>query len=86
MLTNPGNNESKGPAIAKPTPFDRSRKWTEQFLHKINLIILAYKKDFPDKFTKIAYTLSYMKGRLAGIWSKNFTKARNTDNNWDKYA
>ena len=49
-------------------------------------MILAYKKDFPDKFTKIAYTLSYMKGRLAGIWSKNFTKARNTDNNWDKYA
>ena len=26
MLTNPGNNGSKGPAMAKPTPFDGSRK------------------------------------------------------------
>ena len=86
MLTNPGNTESKGPAMAKSTLFGENRKQTKQFLHEINLIILARKKDFPDGFTKIAYTLSYMKGGLAGIWSRNFTKAQNTDNNWRKYA
>ncbi|ETW83370.1 hypothetical protein HETIRDRAFT_316098 [Heterobasidion irregulare TC 32-1] len=86
MSTNPRNPESKGPAMAKPTPFDGNRKRTEQFLHKIDLMILARKYDFPDEFTKIAYTLSYMKGGSAGIWSRNFTKARNTNNDWDLYA
>ena len=49
-------------------------------------MILARKKDFLDEFTKITYALSYIKGGLAGIWSRNFTKAWNTDNDWRKYA
>ena len=49
-------------------------------------MILARKSDYPDEFAKIAYVLSYMKGGLAGIWSRNFTKARNTANDWDLYA
>ena len=71
--------------MAKPIPFDGNRKQTKQFLHKINLMILARKKDFLDKFTKIAYALFYMKEGLAGIWPRNFTKSRNTDNDWRKY-
>ena len=53
--------------MAKPTPFDGNRKWTEQFLHKIDLMILTRKKDFLDEFAKITYTLSYMKEGSAGI-------------------
>ena len=49
-------------------------------------MILARKKDFTDEFAKIAYALLYMKGRSAGIWSRNFTKAWNTDNDWEKYT
>ncbi|ETW75033.1 hypothetical protein HETIRDRAFT_120455 [Heterobasidion irregulare TC 32-1] len=67
MLTNPRNPESKGPAIAKPTPFDGNRKRTEQFLHEIDLMILARKYDFPGEFAKIAYALSYMKGGSAEL-------------------
>ena len=67
MSTNPGNTGSKGLAMAKPTPFDGNRKRMEQFLHEIDLIILARKSDFLDKFAKIAYALSYMKGGSAGI-------------------
>ena len=47
--------------MAKPTFFSGNRKGTKQFLHKINLMILARKKDFADEFAKIAYALSYMK-------------------------
>ena len=72
--------------MAKPTSFDGNRKWTEQFLHEIDLMILARKKDFPDKFAKIAYALSYIKGGLARIWSRNFTKAWNIDNDWGNYT
>ncbi|ETW76232.1 hypothetical protein HETIRDRAFT_329954 [Heterobasidion irregulare TC 32-1] len=86
MSTNPRNPESKGPAMAKPTPFDGNRKRTEQFLHEIDLMILARKHDFPDEFTKIAYALSYMKGGSAGIWARNFTKARNTNDDWNHYT
>ncbi|ETW77176.1 hypothetical protein HETIRDRAFT_118568 [Heterobasidion irregulare TC 32-1] len=86
MLTNTGNPGSKGPAMAKPTPFDRNQKRTEQFLHEIDIMILARKHDFPDEFTKIAYALSYMKRGSAGIWSRNFTKARNLNDNWDLYT
>ncbi|ETW77571.1 hypothetical protein HETIRDRAFT_326778 [Heterobasidion irregulare TC 32-1] len=86
MSTNPRNPESKGPAMAKPTPFDGNRKRTEQFLHEINLMILARKYDFPDKFAKIAYALSYMKGGSAGIWSRNFTKSRNEADDWMLYT
>ena len=49
-------------------------------------MILARKKDFADEFAKITYTLSYMKEGSAGIWSRNFTQARNALNNWAKYA
>ena len=49
-------------------------------------MILARKKDFLDKFAKIAYALSYMKGGLDRIWSRNFTKAQNTNNNWGNYT
>ena len=49
-------------------------------------MILARKHNFPDEFAKIAYALSYMKGGLAGIWSRNFTMAQNTNNDWNKYA
>ena len=49
-------------------------------------MILARKKDFPDEFAKITYTLSYIKEGSAGIWSRNFTQARNALNNWAKYA
>ena len=72
--------------MAKPTPFDRSQKRIEQFLHKINLMILARKNNFPDEFAKIAYALSYMKGGSARIWERNFTKARNTADDWGDYA
>ena len=58
----------------------------EQFLHKINLMILARKNNFPDEFAKIAYALSYMKGGSAGIWSRSFTKAQNTADDWGLYA
>ena len=58
----------------------------EQFLHKINLMILARKNNFPDEFAKIAYALSYMKGGSAGIWGRNFTKAQNTVDDWRDYA
>ena len=44
-------------------------------------MILARKKIFLDEFAKIAYALSYIKGGLARIWSQNFTKSQNTDNN-----
>ena len=71
--------------MAKPTLFNGNRKQTEQFLHEIDLMILARKKDFLDKFAKIAYTLSYIKGGSARIWSRNFTKAWNTNNDWRKY-
>ena len=64
--------------MAKATLFDGSRKQTEQFLHKIDLMILARKSDYPDEFTKIAYALSYMKGGSAGIWERNFIAAQNT--------
>ncbi|ETW85590.1 hypothetical protein HETIRDRAFT_44014 [Heterobasidion irregulare TC 32-1] len=53
--------------MAKPTPFDGNRKQTEQFLHEIDLMIPTRKHNFPDKFTKIAYALSYMKGGSARI-------------------
>ena len=72
--------------MAKPTPFDGNRKQTEQFLHEINLMILARKTNFPDEFAKIAYALSYMKGGSAGIWGRNFTAARNTADDWGLYA
>ncbi|ETW75483.1 hypothetical protein HETIRDRAFT_56271 [Heterobasidion irregulare TC 32-1] len=72
--------------MAKPTPFDGNRKQTEQFLHKINLMILTRKYDLPDTFTKIAYVLSYMKGGSAEIWSRNFTKARNSNEDWELYT
>ena len=72
--------------MAKPTPFDGNRKRTEQFLHEIDLMFLARKSDYPDEFAKITYVLSYIKGSLAGIWSRNFTKAQNTANNWDTYT
>ena len=49
-------------------------------------MILARKKDFPDKSTKITYTLSYMKGGSARIWSRSFTKAQNIEGNWEEYA
>ena len=49
-------------------------------------MFLARKGNYPDEFTKIAYVLSYMKGGSAGIWSKNFTKARNTADNWEEYT
>ena len=49
-------------------------------------MFLARKSDYPDKFTKIAYALSFMKGGLAGIWARNFTKARTMANNWDVYT
>ena len=71
--------------MAKPTPFDGNRKRTEQFLHKIDLMFLARKSDYPDKFTKIAYALSFMKGGSVGIWARNFTKARTTANDWDAF-
>ena len=61
--------------MAKPTPFNENRKWTEQFLYKIDLMILARKKIFLDELAKIAYALSYIKGGLARIWSQNFTKS-----------
>ena len=61
--------------MAKPMPFNGNRKRTEQFLHKIDLMFLTMKSNYPDEFVKIAYTLSYMKGGSAGIWSRNFTKA-----------
>ena len=48
-------------------------------------MFLARKGNYLDEFTKIAYVLSYMKGGSAGIWSKNFTKARNTADNWEEY-
>ena len=86
MSTNPGNTRSKGPAMAKPTPFNGNRKQTEQFLHKIDLMILARKSDFPDEFAKITYALSYMKGESAGIWGRNFTAAQNMANDWGLYA
>ena len=70
----------------KPTPFDGNRKQTKQFLHEIDLMILVRKKDFPDKFAKITYALSYMKGGLAGIWGRNFTKAQNILNDWTEYT
>ena len=72
--------------MAKLILFDRNRKWTEQFLYKINLIILARKKDFLDEFTKITYALSYIKGGSARIWSRNFTKAWNIEGDWGEYA
>ena len=72
--------------MAKPTPFNRSRKKTEQFLHEIDLMILARKSDFPDEFAKIAYTLSYIKGGSAGIWERNFIAAQNTADDWRLYA
>ena len=53
--------------MAKPTSFNKNRKQTEQFLYKINLIILARKKDFLDEFAKIAYALLYMKEGSARI-------------------
>ena len=49
-------------------------------------MILARKNDFPDKSTKITYTLSYMKGGSARIWSRSFTKAQNIEGNWGEYA
>ena len=72
--------------MAKPTPFDGSKKQTEQFLHKIDLMILARKSDFPDEFAKIAYALSYIKGGSARIWGRNFTAAWNTADDWGLYA
>ena len=86
MLANPTNPGSKGPAMAKPTSFDGNRKWTEQFLYEVNLMFLTRKGDYPDEFTKIAYVLSYMKGGSAGIWLRNFTKARNTADDWEEYT
>ena len=49
-------------------------------------MFLARKNDYADEFAKIAYALSYMKGGSAGIWARNFTKARNTANDWDTYV
>ena len=49
-------------------------------------MILARKKYFGNEFAKIVYALSYMKGRLARIWSQNFTNAQNMDNDWGKYT
>ena len=49
-------------------------------------MFLARKSDYPDEFTKIAYTLSFMKGGSVGIWARNFMKARTTANDWDAYT
>ncbi|ETW79927.1 hypothetical protein HETIRDRAFT_49425, partial [Heterobasidion irregulare TC 32-1] len=56
------------------------------FLHKIDIMILTRKHNFPDEFTKITYALSYMKRGSARIWSRNFTKARNLNDDWDRYT
>lgn len=86
MSTNPRGTKSKGPAMAKSTPFDGNRKQMKQFLHKINLMILVKKKDFIDEYTKIAYALSYMKKGSTGICLRNFAQARNATNDWAKYT
>ncbi|KDQ48942.1 hypothetical protein JAAARDRAFT_138341, partial [Jaapia argillacea MUCL 33604] len=65
-MTNP---TPKGPKLAAPTPFTGDRRKTDKFLSEVKLVLGANQGDFPDEWSKVAYSLSFMKEGTAGSWA-----------------
>lgn len=83
LLPNMSTSNSKGPAIAVPTPFDGTREKTKRFMHECELYIRgcpeyftkqdANKQPVVDEEKKIMFVLSYMKSGTAASWAEQYS-------------